>query len=167
VAGATHIAPAITIAIDYISAPPDYSGFDCAACAETLATGMYNEGADVIYHAAGDSGAGLFAAAKFLSEGGSDHFWAIGVDVDEYEEYGAAYQPHILTSMLKRYDTATYLSIERFLAGNLQGGYPELGLAEHAVGYATSGGYLDAITARLDELAQAIVGGDIVVPEAP
>jgi basic membrane protein A len=70
---------------------------------------MYEDGADVVYSAAGGSGLGVFAAA---SEAGSPgEVWAIGVDSDQYELVGEDLQPYILTSMLKKVDVAVYETI--------------------------------------------------------
>ena len=41
---------------------------------------MYDDGADIVYHAAGGSGGGVFEAASEAGEGN----WAIGVDSDQY-----------------------------------------------------------------------------------
>ena len=61
---------------------------------------MYDDGACIIYHAAGASGAGLFTAAVKADK------IAIGVDSDQYQLVSAEQKPHIMTSMLKRVDTA-------------------------------------------------------------
>ena len=62
---------------------------------------MYDNGADVVYHAAGKSGLGLFDAVVQAGEGN----WAIGVDSDQYLTADEEQKPYILTSMLKRVDT--------------------------------------------------------------
>ena len=59
---------------------------------------MYDGGADIVYPAAGGSGAGVFEAAAEAGEGN----WAIGVDSDQYQTADPAVQNVILTSMLKR-----------------------------------------------------------------
>ena len=65
---------------------------------------MYDDGADIVYHAAGKSGLGVFDAAVAAGEG----HWAIGVDSDQYLTAPEGQQPHILTSMLKRVDVGVY-----------------------------------------------------------
>ena len=47
-----------------------------------MATAMYNNGEDVIFHAAGGTGAGAFTAAKNLAKNGKK-VWVIGVDQDQ------------------------------------------------------------------------------------
>src|SRR5207244_10314970 len=62
-AGVQKCHPGTKIDHQYISQPPDFSGFNDPAKAQTIAQGMYQGGADVVYHAAGGSGAGLVASA--------------------------------------------------------------------------------------------------------
>ena len=78
--------------------------------AETAAAAQYGAGADVIFGAAGDLGLGVFRAASDRPRRTDRRLWAIGVDSDQYQTVGdnpanvgwATWQPHILTSMLKR-----------------------------------------------------------------
>ena len=85
---------------------------------ETLSTKMYKDGAEMIYHAAGASGAGLFNAAV------KEDKLAIGVDSDQYLTASAEQQPLILTSMLKRVDIAVYNAIEAVGDGDFESGRP-------------------------------------------
>ncbi|MEZ5372738.1 MAG: BMP family ABC transporter substrate-binding protein [Microthrixaceae bacterium] len=52
VAGAKKINPDIEVDVQYITQPPDFSGFDDPAKAKTIAKSMYDGGADVVFHAA-------------------------------------------------------------------------------------------------------------------
>ena len=82
-----------------------------------------------------------------------DGKWAIGVDSDQYFTSSEEVREYILTSMLKRVDTAVYSTIEKYIAGNeTLGGVTVLDLAADGVGYSTSGGFVDDITDQLDEL---------------
>src|SRR3546814_605862 len=99
VAGAAEVAPDATVDVKYISQPPDFSGFNDPAKGKEIALGQYSAGADVIYHAAGGSGGGLFEAALETGD-----VWAIGVDSDQYLTAEEAVQDVILTSMIKRVD---------------------------------------------------------------
>lgn len=167
VAGAKHVKPEIEIDIKYISQPPDFSGFADPAKGKEIALGQYNGGADVIYHAAGGSGAGLFEAAKQVSEESGEKVWAIGVDSDQYQTAPDEVKEYILTSMLKRVDTAVYETTKAFVEGDFSGGTRAFGLADDGVGYSTSGGHLDDIADQLEELKQQIIDGEIEVLEAP
>ena len=167
-AGALAVNPDITILpAVYLTQPPDFSGFGDPAAGKEAGLSLYQQGADVVFHAAGGSGFGLFQAAD---EASTDdlHLWAIGVDSDQYNSVGdAALQEHILTSMLKRVDVAVGQSILDFLEGNFSSGAVILDLAAGGVGYSISGGFVDDIAADLDAFAAQIIDGTIVVPDAP
>ena len=128
---------------------------------------MYEGGADVVYHAAGGSGAGLFQAAMEYSEANDTKVWAIGVDSDQYLTAGEDVQEYILTSMLKRVDVAVRSIIDAQVAGEFVAGAQVFDLSVDGVGYATSGGNVDDIADQLDEFKQQIIDGDITVPETP
>lgn len=164
VAGATQINPDITVDIKYITQPPDFGGFNDPAKAKEIAASMFEGGADVVYHAAGGSGLGLFEAAKEYSDSSGTHVWAIGVDSDQYQTAPADLQPYILTSMLKRVDVAVYETIKSQVEGTFTGGYATFDLARDGVGYATSGGFLDDIASQLEDLKAQIIDGTITVP---
>ena len=167
IAGARHVNPGIEIDIKYISQPPDFSGFTDPAKGKEIGSAMYQSGADVVYHAAGGSGGGLFQAAKEHSESSGTHVWAIGVDSDQYLTAGAEFQPHILTSMLKRVDVAVYETIAALVDDSFEGGYRTFDLSIDGVGYATSGGHVDDIADQLEDLKAQIISGAITVPESP
>ena len=78
------------------------------------------------------SGAGLFQAAAEKSK------YAIGVDSDQYLTASAAEQKWIITSALKRVDTATYDTIKAVGDGSFKGGTQIFDLANDGVGFATS-----------------------------
>ena len=62
-AGAKAVNPDIKVDVTYLTQPPDFSGFGDPAKGKTAAEGMYDGGADIVYHAAGGSGGGVFEAA--------------------------------------------------------------------------------------------------------
>ncbi|GMR02294.1 MAG: BMP family ABC transporter substrate-binding protein [Acidimicrobiia bacterium] len=165
--GAKQINPGIEVLVTYLSAAPDFAGFNDPAKANESALGMYDEGADVIYHAAGGSGGGLFEAAKSYSEANDRKVWAIGVDSDQYNTANPAVQEYILTSMLKRVDVAVYQTITNFIEGNRQSGVQVFDLKADGVGYSTSGGFVDDITDQLDALREKIITGELEVPTVP
>ena len=167
ITGVRHINPGIEIDIKYISQPPDFNGFSDPAKGKEIGAAMYQAGADVVYHAAGSSGGGLFQAAKEYSDSAGSHVWAIGVDSDQYLTAGAEFQPFIMTSMLKRVDVAVYQTISAFVDDTFAGGYRTFNLADDGVGYATSGGHVADIAAQLDDLKAQVVSGAITVPVTP
>lgn len=166
-AGARAVNPDIEITVEYISAAPDFAGFNAPDQARDIANAIYAAGADIVYHAAGGSGRGLFEAAKATSEASGSKVWAIGVDSDQYNTADPELQEFILTSMLKRVDVAVYEVIKAHLAGTLVGGPTTYDLSVDGVGYSTSGGFLDDIIEELEALKAQIVSGEIVVPTDP
>ena len=160
-AGAKAINPDIEVLVEYIG--DDTSAFVNDVKGEALSTSMYDGGAEIVYHAAGLSGAGLFRAAVEADK------LAIGVDSDQYLTAAPEEQPLILTSMLKRVDTAVYDAIAQTGEGEFTTGFQVFGLAEEGVGYSKSN--TEALTADVidvvDGYADQILAGDIVVPEDP
>jgi len=168
VAGVHHINPDIEIDIQYLTEPPDFTGFTDPAAGKVVAQSMFEGGADIVYHAAGGSGSGLFQAAKEYSEANDTKVWAIGVDSDQYNLPALAdVREYILTSMLKRVDVAVYNTIEAQVAGSFTPGLNVFDLSVDGVGYATSGGFIDDITDQLEDLKQQIIDGAISVPDTP
>jgi len=165
VAGAQAVNPDIEVLVNYISQPPDFSGFNDPAKGKELAAAQYEAGADIVYSAAGGSGLGAFEAAA--EAGAAGEVWAIGVDSDQYELVSAELQPYILTSMLKKVDVATFETISAFDGGSFAAGVQVFDVASDGVGYSTSGGFVDDIAAQLDDFAAQIAAGEITVPEAP
>ncbi|GAB2630014.1 BMP family ABC transporter substrate-binding protein [Nocardioides ginkgobilobae] len=161
VAGAEAVNPDIEVDVTYLTQVPDFSGFADPAKGKTAAQGMFDNGADIVYHAAGGSGGGVFEAA---SESGN---FAIGVDSDQYNTADPSVQDVILTSMLKNVNVAVYEYLSEVEAGEVPSGVTTYDLAVDGVGYSTSGGFVDDIVDQLDEFKQQIIDGEITVPTAP
>ncbi|SFL90976.1 nucleoside-binding protein [Geodermatophilus ruber] len=163
VAGAQAVNPDIVVDTQYISPAGDFSGFNDPARGQIVAQGMYDAGADIVYHAAGGSGVGVFQAAA--ASGGR----AIGVDSDQYQTVDdPALQAVIMTSMLKRVDNAVEAFIGEFVDGNVSGGTDEVyDLSSEGVGLATSGGFIDDIQGEIDDYRQQIIDGEIEVATTP
>jgi basic membrane protein A len=163
VAGAQAVNPKIKIDRQYISPEGDFSGFNDPAKGKIVAQGMFDGGADIVYHAAGGSGLGVFQAAAAAGKR------AIGVDSDQYNTVDdPALQAVIMTSMLKRVDNAVQAYIDSFVDGSVKGGSDVVNdLSTDGVGLATSGGFIDDIKSDIDEYKQKIVDGEIKVPTEP
>jgi basic membrane protein A len=160
-AGAKAADPTIKVDSKYISQPPDFSGFNAPDKGKTIADGLYDGGADIIFAAAGGSGTGVFQSAK--GKGTK----AIGVDSDQYLTASTDLQPVILTSMIKRVDVAVDTFITDVANGNFKAGQEVFDLKVDGVGYATSGGFVDDIKSKLDAYKADIISGKIVVPTKP
>ncbi len=167
-AGVHAVNPDITIIPQYITQAPDFDGFVAPDRAREIALAMYAQNADVIYHAAGGSGAGLFEAAAEQSESSGSKVWAIGVDSDQYQTAAPAVQEFILTSMLKRVDNAVYEITKAQADGAFATGNVVYDLSVEGVGYSTSGDFLaeDQI-ATIEDYKQQIIDGTIEVPTTP
>ena len=163
VAGVEAVDPNITVDVTYIE-ETDLKGFNDPAGGKAAAAAMYEGGADIVYHASGGSGAGVFDAAVEAGDG----MWAIGVDSDQYLTASDDAKPHILTSMLKRVDTATFDMTQSIADGEPLVSYQVYDLAADGVGYSTSGDFLSEETiTEVDDFAGQIESGDIKVPTAP
>ena len=166
-AGVATTNPGATVMVEYVSEPPDFSGFNAPDRGREIAQSMYEKGVDIVYHAAGGTGAGLFEAAKDHSEESGSKVWAIGVDSDQYLTSDESVRDYILTSMLKRVDVAVYETIKAVNEGNFQAGGQTFDLAIDGVGYSTTGGFVDDIVPQLEDLKAKVVSGAISVPTVP
>ena len=161
-AGAQAVRPDIIVDTTYLSPAGDPSGFGDPEGGKVAAQGMYQAGADIVFHAAGGSGEGVFEAAV---ESGQR---AIGVDSDQYLSASPDQQAVIMTSMLKRVDNAVENYITDVVEGDVEGGSDVLNdLSTEGVGLSDSGGYIDDIQDVLDDFRQQIIDGDIEVPTTP
>lgn len=101
-----------------------YQGsFDNVAAGQQIAAQMYDRGVKVIFAAAGGVGVGAINEAKTRAEAGKE-VWIVGVDVDQYADglYGDKTKSIILTSAMKKIDTATYDMIKAEFDGKFEGG---------------------------------------------
>ncbi|AXE22648.1 BMP family ABC transporter substrate-binding protein [Streptomyces globosus] len=117
----------------YLSQPPDFSGFAKPDLGKAAAKGQLDNGADVIYAAAGLAGSGAIEAAATAGK------WAIGVDSDQYNQAGLAkYKDKILTSVTKDVSGSVYNLIKSVQDGSPQSGEIRYGLDKNGVGLADS-----------------------------
>ncbi len=99
-----------------------------------VAADMISRGADVIFGAAGPTGNGaiLYSAQNSV--------WSIGVDTDQYltvfENGAVSGSGYLLTSAMKRLDTAVYKTIQDYLGGTFASGTVTYELADNGVGLA-------------------------------
>lgn len=162
-AGVEATCPDCEVLVEYIG--DSVQAFVDPTRGEALAGSMYDDGADIIYHAAGQSGLGLFKAAVAAGP----EALAIGVDSDQYLTASEEEKSHILTSMLKGVDVALYDMIKAVIDGTVKGGPQVFGLAEDGVDFATSNPDLltEDIVAQLNDFKEQIINGEIVVPDKP
>jgi basic membrane protein A and related proteins len=155
-AGVREVCPACTVHAAYAGSTPD--AFRDPVKGKALSTSEIAAGADVIYHASGTTGHGVFEASRDMG------VRAIGVDSDQFDEMPGT----VVTSMIKRGDVAVFDTIEAITRGEFQGGLRSFGVAEDGVGYVSQGphaaGIPDAVKARVDELRGKITRGELKVP---
>jgi basic membrane protein A len=156
-AGVAAVKPDAKVEVNYAGdfAKPDLGKLSAAT--------LYDAGVDIIFHAAGGSGNGVFNEAIARKKGGAD-IWVIGVDKDQSLEFG---DEVTLTSMMKGVETAVHKVTKDLIAGNWAGGtVQELGLKDDAVGLPeTSSKNVPAdVLAKVEEYKQKIISGEIKVP---
>src|SRR5829696_2564999 len=152
----------VKVLVDYAGNTPE--AFRNPAKGKELALKQIGQGADVIYHASGGTGAGVIATAA------EKKIYAIGVDSDQSLTASPAEQKWILTSMLKRVDNAVQQTIANYVNGSFKGGIQTFGLKEGGIDYAQNEfnkELLGDIPTTLDELKQKIIDGEIKVPTKP
>jgi basic membrane protein A len=155
-AGVQAVAPSTRVIVKY--AGTTGNAFKDPTKGKELALSEYHQGADIIYHASGSTGLGVFEAARELDK------LAIGVDSDQHDEAPG----HVLTSMVKRVDTAVFDTIREVASGGWTGGVRIFGLKEDGVAWvhdARNQALIPApVKARVDSLESEIVAGRIQVP---
>jgi basic membrane protein A len=161
--GAKTAAPDIKIEKKYLTPAGDFTGFQDPTKGQEAARGQIEAGADVLYHAAGASGKGVFSAAKAAD------VKAIGVDSDQYNQKTVEESKDVIvSSMLKRVDVAVYEFV-RAVAKNDLASLPKVfDLSVDGVGYSTSGGKIDDnLKGVLEGYKAQIIEGKIKVKSAP
>ncbi|WFR62224.1 BMP family ABC transporter substrate-binding protein [Paenibacillus amylolyticus] len=141
----------------------NYTGaFDKPDLGKAAAATLYNEGVDIIFHASGATGNGVFNEAIARKKQGQD-VWVIGVDKDQSLEFG---DEVTLTSMIKKVDEAVKRVNQEVVDGTFAGGSENLTLKENGVGVAdTSTANVSAdVLAKVDEYKEKIISGEIKVP---
>ncbi|WP_423362984.1 BMP family lipoprotein [Mycoplasma sp. P36-A1] len=138
--------------------------FDKADVGKTIAAKMYDQGAYIIFQAAGQSGNGVINAAKELVQADKD-VWVIGVDRDQYEDGKVGDKSVILTSMVKKVDVAAYNVSKSVLEGKFEGGKTiTFDLTNDGVGLPDENPNLEkSVMDKVNELKAKVISGEIVV----
>ncbi|MFE2091823.1 BMP family protein [Streptomyces sp. NPDC059460] len=151
--------PKAKVQIQYLSTGSDLSGFGSPDKGKEAAKGMLDKGADVIFAAAGGSGAGSIEAVA-----GKKGAWSIGVDSDQALDPALSkYKDTILTSVVKNVDAGVYDLVKSVKDGKALTGVQTYSLAKGGVSLTTTGDHLADIQAKLDEAKKKIVDGTITV----
>jgi basic membrane protein A len=155
-AGVSAVCPACVVHSAYAGTTPE--AFKDPAKGKALAIAEISAGADVIYHASGSTGHGVFEAVHDAGR------FAIGVDSDQYGEMPGS----ILTSMVKRADVAVFDVIHAVTEGLFEGGMHVFGVADGGIDYVHEGPHAALLSAgvveRVEQLRGSIASGAIRVP---
>jgi basic membrane protein A and related proteins len=121
-----------------------------------LALNQIDRGSDVVFQVAGQCGLGALDAAK------TGDVWGIGVDADQ-AHLGA----HILTSAVKRVDSAVLQAIQLAQEGDFTGGEDSIfDVASEGVGLGEiSDEVPEDIAQKVEDLEQRIADGDVRIPD--
>lgn len=159
-AGVAHVDENIEVDVQYAES------FGDAGIGQQIAAGMYSNGADVIYHAAGAVGNGVFTEARNRMESDPDtQIWVIGVDRDQQDEGDYEGGNLTLTSTLKEVGTAIQENANQAMEEGFPGG--------ETIAYGLEAGGVDLVQGNLsdeawtavEEARQGVIDGDIEVPE--
>jgi basic membrane protein A len=150
-AGVRAACPGCTLHSAYAGSTPD--AFRDPARGRSVAAFEIAAGADVLFHASGATGHGVFEAAREAGVLG------IGVDADQYDEMPGT----VVTSLVKRVDVVVFDAIQEVVVGRFRPGTRVFGLAEDGIDYVRTGphaaGLPDAVKARVADLRAEVVAG--------
>lgn len=154
--GVATTCPTCRVSVGYAGSSPE--AFKDPAKGKMIAMSQIAKGADVLFHAAGSTGLGVFEAAR------EQRVLAIGVDADQHDDMPGV----VATSMVKRVDVAVFDLIRDTMVGHAPGGMRSFGLAEDGVDYVHEGPHAAHITPgirqRVDALREDVISGRIRVP---
>jgi basic membrane protein A len=155
-AGVKHVCKECVVTSAY--AGSTFTAFTDAPKGQELAAAQFGQGADVIFHASGKTGDGVFAAARQRRK------LVIGVDRDQHSSAPCC----VLTSMLKRVDVAVVEVVRAVVTGEFKGGVIDHGLADGAIGFVDNEDnkilLRREVAAKARKIAEEIVAGTIKVP---
>ena len=146
----------------------DYYANDWAKpeLAKAQAKNWYDSGVYCIFSAAGFTGSGTIAMAKEYRAAGKD-VWAIGVDSDQFEDgiYDAAKtKSAVLTSMIKRVESATLYALKAVKDGSFKGGVVVFDTKSDGVAFSDRNAELGKdIVAKVNAIKKDIIAGKIKV----
>lgn len=160
-AGVESVCPDCEIISEYAGTTPD--AFNDPAAGQEISLRMNDDGADIIYHASGGTGAGMFEAAT------ERQFFGIGVDSDQAALFPDA---PVLTSMLKRVDNAVFQTVEAFANDEFPGGEVQIfALEDEGVDLAEFGEFdgdvPQEVKDAVDQARSDIIDGTVEVPTEP
>ncbi len=164
--GAKSVNPNIRVLHNYVGVTD--AAWNNPGKGKELALNQIEQGADVIFTAAGNSGLGAFDAVEQYgrNSSGEANKFVIGVDSNQNGQRPG----FVLTSMVKRVDNAVYDVVKEVKAGNFQGGFHSFGLDKDGVAYAMDENNKSLISPdvinKVEDAKKRIVAGEIKVTDA-
>lgn len=154
--GAEYVSPGVKFFSVYTTGP---NPFNDPVRGKENAISEINQGADVIYHAAGGTGMGVIAAAK------EKGVFAIGVDSNQ----DGVEPGTVLTSMLKNVDVGVYDTVKALTNGEFKSGLTVYGAKENGVGVTEFEFTKEIIGAeklqKFEEIKAKLMAGEIKVSD--
>ncbi len=155
-AGVHAVCADCTVHAAYAGATPE--AFKDPAKGKALAVAEIAAGADVLFHASGSTGHGVFEGAREAS------IQAIGVDSDQHDEMPGT----VVTSMIKRADVTVVETVRSVVESRFRGGMHVFGVAEGAIDYVHEGEHAGMLSrevvARVEAIKAEIAAGGVAVP---
>jgi len=147
IAGARYANPKVRVLHSYVGHWAD------PAKGKELAISLLEQGADIVWGAAGRSGLGVITAAKERNR------YAIGADADQ----GYLAPNNILTNGMKYVNHAVELAIGKVIEATFTGGIHLLGVKENALGYSENL-LPEDILLKLETIKKKIIAGEVEIP---
>jgi len=156
-AGVKYVCPVCQVLGVYIDS------FTDPARGKTAALSQIDEGADVIFGGGGTTGSGAILGAAQAG------VWVIGVDQDEYlttfKQGDTRGANKLLSSAMKRVDSAVYGAIKMAVEGTFKGGTQVFEASNDGIGlapfHATESAIPEAVKAKLQDIATGLKTGTI------
>lgn len=164
--GAKSVNPNVRVVDNYVGVTD--AAWNNPGKGKELALNQIDQGADVIFTAAGNSGLGAFDAVEQYgrNENGEANKFVIGVDSNQNGQRPG----FVLTSMVKRVDNAVYDVVKEVKEGKFEGGFHAFGLDKDGVAYAMDENNKNLISPdvinKVEEAKKKIVAGEIKVTDA-
>jgi basic membrane protein A len=164
--GARFINPNIRVVDNYVGVTD--GAWNNPGKGKELALSQIDQGADVIFTAAGNSGLGAFDAVEKEGKNaqGEAKRFVIGVDSNQ----NMVKPGFVLTSMVKRVDNAVFDVVKVVLDGNFEGGFHAFGLDKDGVAYAMDDNNKalipEDVLKKVEDAKAKIVAGEIKVTDA-
>ncbi len=164
--GAKSVNPNVRVVDNYVGVTD--AAWNNPGKGKELALNQIDQGADVIFTAAGNSGLGAFDAVEQYgrNSSGEANKFVIGVDSNQNGQRPG----FVLTSMVKRVDNAVYDVVKEVKEGKFEGGFQAFGLDKDGVAYAMDENNKNLISQdvinKVEEAKKKIVAGEIKVTDA-